>query len=88
MRAARRSEEFKAVQRESMQVAAVLRKALFSRRLLESPSPVQGGLTKQPPWKGLREEPPSPSGGSSGWTIGTRHRTLAYAPLMLRIGAT
>jgi hypothetical protein len=64
MRPAKRFEEFRTVQRESMQVAAVLRKALFRRRPLESPSPEQGGLSKQPPaWKGLRVQSPSPSGG-------------------------
>jgi hypothetical protein len=64
MRAAKRFQEFRMVQRESRHVAAVLRKALFARRSLESPSPEQGGFSKQPPaWKGLREESPSPSGG-------------------------
>ena len=54
MRAAKRSEDFRTVQRESTQVMAVLQKALFSLRLVERPSPAQGGLPK----------PPSPSGGS------------------------
>ncbi len=49
-----RSEEFGAVQRESMQVVAVLRKALFSLRLAEASSPVQGGFSRSP----------SPSGGA------------------------
>jgi hypothetical protein len=90
MRAAKRSEDIRAVQRESMQVTAELRKVLNALHLLESPSPVQGGFSKQPPaWKGLREEPPSPSGGRSGWAIPPRgFRTFAYALVMLRIGAT
>jgi hypothetical protein len=49
MRAADRSDEFRAIQRESMQVMAELRKALFSLQ----PSPVQGDFPKSP----------SPSGG-------------------------
>lgn len=76
MRAAKRFEEFRTVQRESMQVAAVLRKALFSRRPLESPSPDQGGSSK----------PPSPSGGII--RLPSRNRTTAFALIMLRIGAT
>jgi hypothetical protein len=48
MRASKLSREFKAVQRESTQVAAELRKALFSGRLVESPSPEQGGFVKPP----------------------------------------
>jgi len=48
MRASKLSREFKAVQRESTQVAAELRKALFSSRLVESPSPEQGGFGKPP----------------------------------------
>jgi hypothetical protein len=54
----KRAEGFKAVQRESTQVATVLRKALFSLRLTSSTSPVQGGLRK----------PPSSSGGLA-WAI-------------------
>lgn len=50
----KRAEEFRAVQRESTQVVAVLRKALFSQRLGPVSSPQQGGL----------HQPPSPSGGS------------------------
>jgi len=62
MRSPKRFEEFRAVQRESTQVMAVLRKALFSLRLAEAPSPVQGGL----------HQPPSPSGGTGralAWAI-------------------
>ena len=54
-----RSEEFAAVQRETMQVVAVLRKALFSLRVAQASSPVQGGFSKCP----------SPSGGGSGWGL-------------------
>jgi hypothetical protein len=75
MRAAKRFEEFRTVQRESMQVAAVLRKALFSRPL-ESPSPDQGGSSKSP----------SPSGGII--RLPSRNRTIAYALIVSRIGAT
>jgi hypothetical protein len=48
MRPANRLEECRAVQRESMKVVAVLRKALFSLRLGSAPSPVQGGFRKPP----------------------------------------
>ena len=61
---AKRAEEFKAVQRESTQVAAVLRKALFALQLGRSTSPEQGGFRKSP----------SPSGGSEQgfvWAIRT-----------------
>jgi hypothetical protein len=51
MRTAKRFEEFRAVHRENSQVLAVLRKALL--RLVELPSPDQGGIL----------QPPSPSGG-------------------------
>ena len=44
-----RSDEFTLIQRESMEVVALLRKALFSIRLGHTPSPVQGGFAK-PPW--------------------------------------
>ncbi len=66
-----RSEEFGAVQRESMQVVAILRKALFTLRLAEASSPVQGGFSKSP----------SPSGEGSGlpWVIRPRaNGTIAY----------
>jgi hypothetical protein len=54
MRATNRSEEFTAVQRESLQVAAQLRKVLASVRLAEAPSPVQGGFGKSPsPTRGI-----------------------------------
>jgi hypothetical protein len=62
MRQLRRAEEFRAIQRESAQVVAILRKALFSHRFDQAPSPVQGGFSK----------PPSPSGGSGpalAWVI-------------------
>jgi len=66
---AKRTEEFQAVQRESTQVAAVLRKALFSLRLARSTSPVQGGFRM----------PPSPSGGGLRWVIRTSpNGTRAY----------
>jgi hypothetical protein len=48
MRAASRSDEFRMVQRESMQVAAELRKALGSVCQSEASSPVQGGLHRSP----------------------------------------
>src|SRR5712691_2549059 len=44
-----RSEEFGAVQRESMQVVAVLRKALFSLRLAEASSPYREASRGLPP---------------------------------------
>jgi hypothetical protein len=62
MRTAKRTQEFKAIQRESTQVLGVLRKALFSFRLGPASSPVQGGLAG----------PPSPSGGPGrglAWAI-------------------
>jgi hypothetical protein len=46
MRVAKRFQEFKAVQRESAQVLAVLRRALFS--VPRASSPVQGGPAKPP----------------------------------------
>jgi hypothetical protein len=66
-----RSEEFGAVQRESMQVVAVLRKALFSLRLAEASSPVQGGFSKSP----------SPSEGwGLPWVIcPSANGTIAYS---------
>jgi hypothetical protein len=76
MRAAKRTEEFKLIQRESSQVLAVLRQALFSLRLPDSPSdapsPVQGGLARLP----------SPSGGPGrrlAWAIRTS-TTGTYYP--------
>ena len=48
MRAASRSDEFRMAQRESMQVAAELRKALGSILLPEAPSAVLGGLRRSP----------------------------------------
>jgi hypothetical protein len=72
MRAAKRTEEFKVVQRESSQVLAVLRKALFSLRVADAPSPVQGGLARLP----------SPSGGPGrrlAWAIRTS-TTGTYYP--------
>ena len=58
MRTAKRFEEFRAVHRENSQVLAVLRKALL--RLVELPSPDQGGLL----------QPPSPYGGRrSAWGL-------------------
>jgi hypothetical protein len=61
MRPLRRTEEFRAVQRESTLALAVLRKALFSHRRAPVSSPVQGGFSR----------PPSPSGGSVrlAWAI-------------------
>src|ERR1700694_4624453 len=53
MRSAQRAQEFRAVQRESTQVVAVLRKVLFSIGHGDASSPVQGGFST----------PPSPSGG-------------------------
>jgi hypothetical protein len=53
MRMAKRFELFKAVQRENTQVLGLLRHALLPLRLVESPSPDQGGLL----------QPPSPYGG-------------------------
>jgi hypothetical protein len=64
MRAAKRTEEFKVIQRESSQVLAVLRQALFSLRVADAPSPVQGSLARLP----------SPSGGPGrrlAWVIRT-----------------
>ena len=60
----KRTEEFKAVQRESTQVAAELRKALFSLRLARSTSPIQRGF---------------PSLGRLRWVIRTSpNGTTAY----------
>jgi hypothetical protein len=83
MRAVKRYEEFRAVQRESMQVAAVLRKALFSRHSLESPSPEQGGFYQSPSPSGGRSSTPS-RGDKSPRRLGT----IAYPLVWLRIGAT
>jgi hypothetical protein len=69
MRAAKRFQEFKAVQRESAQVLAVLRRVLFSMPLASSP--VQGGPAK----------PPSPSGGPGrrlAWAIRTNTTRTYY----------
>jgi hypothetical protein len=49
-----RTDEFRAMQRENVQVAAELRKALASVCLVKAPSPVEGGFS----------ELPSPSGGT------------------------
>jgi len=54
MRVASRSDGFRAVQRESMLVAAILRKVLACVRLAEAPSPVQGGFHKSPSPSGER----------------------------------
>jgi hypothetical protein len=67
MRAAKRSEEFATVQRESMQVVALLRKALFSVRRGDTPSPVQGGASKPPSPSGGELRAPSPSWRDPGW---------------------
>lgn len=77
MRPSLRSDELRAVQRESAQVIVELRKALLSCAFVEFASPEQGGYLK----------PPFPSdGGSVGWR---RHNgTVAYGPLTSRIGAT
>jgi hypothetical protein len=61
MRASRRAAEFTVVQRESMQVVAVLRRVLFSLRPSGTSSPVAGGSA----------EPPSPSAGA----FRTRYRS-------------
>jgi len=55
MRLAKRANEFRAVQRESTQVLAELRKALFARPLSRSTSPVQGGFSKSPSPSGASE---------------------------------
>jgi len=68
---ATRAVVFKAVQRESTQVAAELQKALFSLRLARSTSPVQGGF----------RTPPSPSGRSQRglvWAIHTTNTRTYY----------
>ena len=53
MTATNRFDEFRAVQRESMRVAAELRKVLASVCLAKAPSPVQGGFYKSPsPFRG------------------------------------
>jgi hypothetical protein len=72
MRPVKRSDEFRAVQRESSQVAAILRKALISLHVADVTSPVEGGNL----------EPPSPS-GEAGWQLAwairpTTFRTRAY----------
>ena len=54
MRVANRSDEFAAVQLESMQVAVELRKALGAVCRAVAPSPLQGGLPR----------PPSPARGA------------------------
>jgi len=71
-----RSEEFGAVQRESNQVVALLRKALFSLRLAEASSPGQGGFSKSP----------SPSGGS-GWELPWVIRPMANGTIAYCLGA-
>ena len=47
MRAAQRAQEFRAVQRESTQVVAVLRKVLFSLGQGDASSPVPGAFSGQ-----------------------------------------
>jgi len=71
MRPAKRTNEIRAVQRESTQVIAQLRKALFSLRFADASSPVQGGCI----------ESPSPSGGSGrelAWAIRTNSTRTYY----------
>jgi hypothetical protein len=72
-----RSEEFGAIQRESTQVLALLRKALFSLRLGEASSPVQGGFSKSP----------SPSGGASGWGLPWVIRPRSNGTIAYHVGA-
>jgi len=48
VRVANRSDEFKTVLLESMQVVVELRKALASVCRAEAPSPLQGGLPRSP----------------------------------------
>jgi hypothetical protein len=69
MRPLKRAEDFRVVDRESTQVLAELRKALFALPLSRSTSPVQGGFAKSP----------SPSGGSPrlAWAIRT-YSTRTY----------
>jgi hypothetical protein len=77
-----RSEEFAAVQRESTQVVAVLRKVLFTLRLAQASSPVQGGFSKSPSPSGGALRTPSPSGSRWGlpWVICPRaNGTIAYS---------
>ena len=77
MRAVPRSEDLIAVQRESTQVMAVLRKAILSIRLVESPSPVQGGLPK----------PPSPFGASGRGSLRViRTPQLGLVPITVGAG--
>src|SRR5260370_13306143 len=71
-----RSEEFGAVQPESTQVVALLRKALFSLRLAEASSPVQGGFSKSP----------SPSGGS-GWQLPWVIRPMVNGTIAYGLGS-
>jgi hypothetical protein len=62
----KRAEDFRQVQDESRQAMAILRRALFSLRLGDASSPVQGRL----------HEPPSPLGGSRRrlvWAIRTNY---------------
>jgi hypothetical protein len=76
-----RSEEFAAVQRESTQVVAVLRKVLFTLRLAQASSPVQGGFSKSPSPSGGALRTPSPSEGwGLPWVIRPRATgTIAYS---------
>lgn len=82
-----RLREFAAVQRESTQVAGLLRKVLFSLRMPEAPSPVQGGFARSP----------SPSGGEfrtrslpwewSGWGSPRQYVLPRMGLLPITVGA-
>jgi hypothetical protein len=77
MRAPGRSEEFTAVQRESMQVVAVLRKALFARRRTDIPSPVEGGPSRPPSQFVLSRLGLAPMTVGAGKVTDRRNSTLA-----------
>jgi hypothetical protein len=77
MRAAKRSEEFTTVQRESMQVVALLRKALFAGLRTEIPSPVEGGPSKPPSQFVLSRMGLAPMTVGAGKVTDRRNSTLA-----------
>jgi hypothetical protein len=77
MRAAKRSEEFTTVQRESMQVVALLRKALFSLRRGDTSSPVEGGSSKPPSQFVLSRVGLAPITVGAGKVTDRRNSTLA-----------
>jgi hypothetical protein len=85
-----RSEEFAAVQRESTQVVAVLRKVLFTLRLAQASSPVQGGFSKSPsPSEGATVVRVAgfPAWAGSGWGLPWVIRPRATGTIAYSLGA-